>query len=70
MMIALLFITLVISVAAVPGHVAGLMKAKTEWPGGLPGWAYAGLPVGLLLTVVAVRLPLRAGLRSLERTEF
>ena len=69
MVVGLMFLVCVVGVMAVPFHVVSLALARTG--GGTPGpWVYAGLPVGVVLGVVAVRLPLRAGARSLRGVEF
>lgn len=71
MVVGLMFLLLVVATMAVPIHVAGLRPALTDAVGReFPPWAFAGLPVGLLLGVLAVALPLRAGSRALRATEF
>ena len=56
---------------AAPVHAAGLAGGlRGGMEPTLPNWAFAGVPVGLGLTVLATWLPLRAGGRSLEATEF
>jgi ABC-2 type transport system permease protein len=37
---------------------------------GAPLWAFAGLPLGIILATVAVVVPMRAGARALRQTEF
>ncbi len=71
MVLGLLFLVLTLGVMAGPMHAAAVMKhfAKNLEPG-FPVWAYAGLPVGVLMAVIATVLPLRAGRRALETTEF
>jgi hypothetical protein len=49
--------------------VAGL-RGGLGLGGGVPVWAFAGLPAGLLAGAAAVVLPLRAGGRALRATEF
>jgi len=55
----------------VPLHAAALSR---KFRGGetdeLPGWAFVGIPVGLVVAVLGVWLPLRTGARALRRTEF
>jgi hypothetical protein len=50
------------------------MAKKFGGPGGeaegFPGWAFAGVPVGLVLAVLGVWLPLRAGARAMRAQEF
>ena len=71
MVLGLLFLVLVVGVMAVPLHAAGLAQGfKGGADRAAPLWAYAGVPVGLALTAVAVWLPLRAGGRALDATEF
>lgn len=70
MVAGLAFLLAVIGVMAVPLHAAALANKFQGGTGELPGWAFAGIPVGLLLTVLGVWLPLRAGARALRATEF
>ena len=71
MVVGLLFLLLVIASMSVPVHVAGLRPSLgVAVDREFPPWAFAGLPVGLLLGAVAVALPLRAGGRALRATEF
>ena len=71
MVLGLLYLVLIVGVMSAPLHAAGLAHG---FHGGIdrpaPGWAYAGVPVGLVLATVAVWLPLRAGGRALDATEF
>jgi hypothetical protein len=54
-----------------PLHAAGLAQGfKGGNDRAVPPWAYAGVPVGLVLASLAVWLPLRAGGRALDATEF
>ncbi|MGL6074215.1 MAG: putative ABC transporter permease subunit [Fimbriiglobus sp.] len=69
MVISLMFIILVISLMAVPQHFAGVSQGFGQ-NAAVPWWAYLGIPLGVCLGVAAVILPLRAGTRSLENTEF
>lgn len=70
MVAGLAFLLAVIGVMAVPLHAAALASKFQGGGNELPGWAFAGIPVGLLLTVLGVWLPLRAGARALRATEF
>jgi ABC-2 type transport system permease protein len=67
MVVGLMFLVTVIGLMVVPFHVAALAKSRG---GVMTPWVYAGVPVGLLLGVLAVVLPLRAGRRALDRMEF
>lgn len=71
MVLGLLFLVLVVAVMSAPLHAAGLAQG---FKGGsdrvVPLWAYAGVPAGLALAAVAAWLPLRAGGRALDATEF
>ena len=68
MVLGLMYAVVVVAVMAGPAHAAGLVKSLGG--GGLPPWAFAGVPVGLLLGGVAVAVPLKAGGRALRETEF
>jgi ABC-2 type transport system permease protein len=86
MVLGLMYLLLILAVGAIPMHVAGLRgslnSAGAAWardvtappptvvPGELPLWAFAGLPIAVILCVVAIWLPLRAGSRALRNTEF
>ena len=74
MVVGLLYLVVVVGATAGPVHAAGLARGLTHSASAgdpvLPGWAFLGLPAGLLLGAVAVWLPLRAGARSLRGTEF
>jgi ABC-2 type transport system permease protein len=67
MVVGLMFLVVVIGLMVVPFHVAALAKSRG---GVVSPWVYAGVPVGVLLGVLAVWLPLRAGRRALDRMEF
>jgi ABC-2 type transport system permease protein len=69
MMLGLLFLVIVITLMAAPVHAAGVAKGYGVNPK-LPPWAYFGVPLGLLVGAAAVVLPMRAGARSLNATEF
>jgi ABC-2 type transport system permease protein len=62
------FIVLVIGLMAVPFHTAQLAKKMTD--GVISPWVFAGMPFGLVLGMLAVVLPMRAGARSLRGMEF
>jgi ABC-2 type transport system permease protein len=71
MVIGLCYLVVVVAVMAGPVHAAGLaggLRSGTDPT--FPLWAFAGVPAGVLLAMVAVWLPLRAGGRALEATEF
>ena len=69
MMLGLLFLVVVVALMAAPVHAAGVAKGYGVNPQ-LPPWAYLGVPLGLLAGAAAVVLPMRAGARSLNATEF
>jgi len=54
---------------AAPVHAAGVAKGYGVNPE-LPTWAYFGVPLGFLVGAFAVVVPMRAGARSLNETEF
>lgn len=71
MVTGLLFVVLVVSLMAVPMHVAAVLKHFSKLQiGDLPWWVYAGLPIGVILGAVATVLPLRAGTAAIQRVEF
>jgi ABC-2 type transport system permease protein len=70
MVAGLAFLLFVVGTMTVPIHAATLAKKLQGGADELPGWAFAGIPVGLAATVLGVWLPLRAGARALRRTEF
>jgi len=73
MVVGLGFLVIVIGTMAVPMHTAQLAKAASVASGGsaaINPWVYVGTPVGILVGVLAVVLPLRAGARSLRAMEF
>ena len=70
MMIGLTFLVSVIGVMVVPFHVTQLAKGATAGAVRINPWVYAGIPAGLVIGVLAIVLPLRAGARSLREMEF
>ena len=70
MVVCLSFLVAVIGTMVVPFHVAQLAKGATSGTASVNPWVYAGIPVGLILGVLAVVLPLRAGAKSLREMEF
>jgi ABC-2 type transport system permease protein len=70
MVLGLAFLVAVIGVMVVPFHVAQLAKSATGGVAKVNPWVYAGIPVGVILGVLAVVLPLRAGAKSLRQMEF
>ncbi len=70
MVVGLLFLLLVIAIAAGPVHAAGMARGFSGSDEALPMRAFLGVPVALVLGLLAVWLPLRAGGRALRATEF
>ncbi|MBN9120410.1 MAG: hypothetical protein J0I06_14840 [Planctomycetes bacterium] len=70
MVVGLAFLVAVIGTMVVPFHVAQLAKGATGGAAHVNPWVYAGVPVGLVIGVLAVVLPLRAGAKSLRDMEF
>ncbi|HEV3387090.1 MAG TPA: hypothetical protein VG097_19885 [Gemmata sp.] len=68
MVVGLGFLVIVIGLMAVPFHTAQLTKKMDE--GNIDPWVFAGIPFALLLSAVAIALPMRAGTRSLRGMEF
>lgn len=71
MIVGLGYLLLIVATTAVPLHVAGLRNQLRGQPAEqFPLWAFAGLPVALIATLLAIGLPLRAGAKTLRETEF
>ena len=71
MVLGLGFIIVTVGVLAVPMHVAAMLRYVNQLPKGeTPWWAYAGLPIGIAVTVLATWLPLKLGAKALNETEF
>ena len=71
MVVGLLYVVVILAVMAVPMHAAAVMKHFQKITTvGFPWWAYAGLPVGVAIGIVATILPMRAGAKSLKTVEF
>jgi|SRR5579883_288055 len=70
MVIGLAFLVGVIGTMVVPFHVAQLAKSATSGVARINPWVYSGIPAGVILGVLAVVLPLRAGAKSLRNMEF
>jgi ABC-2 type transport system permease protein len=71
MVIGLMFVLVTVTVMVMPLHAAAMMRHFGRLPSGeLPVWVYAGLPIGVLLGVIAAWLPMRAGAKALRETEF
>ena len=71
MVTGLMFLVCIVGLMVVPFHLAQLTQGIRN-VGNAPVsiWVFAGIPAGLLVGVVAVVLPLRAGARSLNGLEF
>lgn len=72
MVIGLMYLTLIVMLMSGPLYAAAVIQRfgmKTD-ANTMPAWIYFGLPLGLILCVAAVYLPMRAGARSLRATEF
>jgi ABC-2 type transport system permease protein len=69
MLVGLGYLVLIIAAACGPLHAAG---ASAAFGGSdqLPPWAFAGLPVAIVLAAVATVVPLRVGGRHLNSMEF
>ncbi|CAN5559675.1 hypothetical protein BH11PLA2_BH11PLA2_04310 [soil metagenome] len=71
MVLGLLFLVVILALMAAPMHAAAVMKHfRKDYATGFPWWAYAGLPVGVVLGVIVTIVPLRMGAKALEETEF
>jgi ABC-2 type transport system permease protein len=70
MVVGLMFLVSVIGLMVVPFHVAQLARTARGTDAALSPWVFAGIPVALILGVVAVTVPLQAGARSLRGMEF
>ncbi|VTR92744.1 Uncharacterized protein OS=Singulisphaera acidiphila (strain ATCC BAA-1392 / DSM 18658 / VKM B-2454 / MOB10) GN=Sinac_6081 PE=4 SV=1 [Gemmata massiliana] len=70
MVVGLAFLVTVIGVMVVPFHVTQLAKGATGGAAKINPWVFVGIPIGLILGVLATVLPLRYGARSLREMEF
>src|SRR5262249_48740424 len=71
MVVGLMFVVVTVGVMAMPQFAAASLRHfKKLGAGGRRDWVFAGLPVGILLGVLAVWLPMRAGAKALRETEF
>ncbi|HEX4608895.1 MAG TPA: hypothetical protein VH092_11880, partial [Urbifossiella sp.] len=70
MVVGLGFLLAVIGLMVVPYHTAQLARAARGGDVAVNPLVYAGIPVALILGVLAVVLPLRAGARALRGVEF
>jgi hypothetical protein len=71
MVIGLLFVLVTVAVMVMPLYAAAVLRHFGRLPSGdLPGWVYAGLPVGVVIGVIAAWLPMQAGAKALRETEF
>ncbi|HYH65517.1 MAG TPA: hypothetical protein VD866_12545 [Urbifossiella sp.] len=70
MVAGLAFLLAVIGLMVVPFHGAQFGRPQRGADAAVSWWVYAGVPVALLLGVLAVVLPLRAGARALRGVEF
>jgi ABC-2 type transport system permease protein len=70
MVVGLGFLLAVIGVMVVPFHTAQFARGMRSADAAVNPLVYAGIPVALVLGVLAVVLPLRAGARALRGVEF
>jgi len=67
---SLMYLVLAVGVMCVPYHYAAARETFHQSANTLPKWAFAGLPLGLAMAVLAVWLPMRIGGRTLRKMEF
>ena len=70
MVVGLMYLVCVVGLMVVPFHAAELARSARATSGPISPWIFAGIPLGIVLGIVAVVLPLRAGARSLREMEF
>ncbi len=70
MIVGLGFLVLVVACSSGPVLLASLRSLVNPSAEGWPWWAFAGVPVAVVMTALAVWLPLAAGARSLRKSEF
>ncbi len=70
MVVSLAFVVVVIGLMVVPFHTAQLAQRATEGAARVNLWVYVGIPLGALISGLAVVLALRAGIRALRTMEF
>jgi ABC-2 type transport system permease protein len=70
MIVGLGYLLLIVAAMAAPLHIAGLRATLAGRGEFHPWWAFAGVPVALIASGLAIWLPLKAGAKSLRETEF
>lgn len=71
MLVSLVYLVLMIGTVCGPYHAASTMAAFNDRADqALPWWAFAGVPLGVLLAGVATWFPMRVGIRNLRTIEF
>ena len=70
MVVSLLFLVLIVCVMALPYHFATTAESFVQTGRGFPAWLFAGLGVGVVVTGLAIWLPMRLGIRTLRHMEF
>jgi ABC-2 type transport system permease protein len=71
LVIGLLFLLLVIASMAAPYHIfVAASREEKEWTPMMIGWVITGFLAGIVLGVLATVVPLRMGVRALRRMEF
>lgn len=68
MVVGLMFLVCAVGLMVVPFHAAQLAHAAGG--AGMSVWVFAGIPVGMVLGLIAVVAPLRAGARAISGMEF
>jgi ABC-2 type transport system permease protein len=70
MVIGLMVMLLLLLIAAGPPHAAVAIARLRGQPETVNAWAFAGLPVAIVLSLIAMRWPMKLGGRALETVEF
>ncbi|MEZ6140493.1 MAG: hypothetical protein R3B84_07975 [Zavarzinella sp.] len=70
MLISLGYLIFIVAITCGPYHMSVTRESVTAGNNPLPWWAFAGMPVGLIATILATWIPMRAGIRNLRTIEF
>lgn len=67
---SLFYLVLAVILMLVPYHVLVARDSIFQSAGELPWWAFAGVPVGLIMAAAAIRFPMSMGAKTLRAMEF
>jgi ABC-2 type transport system permease protein len=70
MLVSLVYLVVTIGLVCGPYHAASAMALVAQRDDGLPLWAFAGIPFGIILASLATWVPMKIGIRNLRTIEF